>query len=311
MGDPMRRCARTFILVRIYLPPTISFLILLIGIQFVKASENDELLCRGKLRLSQEPFLGETVQVVLTVTALESLNDVKLVWGLRHVGIEVVDCGKEVYFCMGKGETEEFTANLHFVSSPVGFTVRLFRTWFDERRGVEQRGPTIGGAGFSLVLVDEETGRFGGEAELRAKKPEYQYDPMTGKMTNDIGSPQARYNRKRMDDLKERGPTLTDWEALYILHDLEVLFGRYGLSGEKAIEVALDAGRLIREQGMDRNEALEKVVRRREAWRFWRFGIIMLVVAVEVLLLLFITQKVPVRRRNETAFGKRDSVVQG
>jgi hypothetical protein len=48
---------------------------------------------------------------------------------------------------------------------------------------------------------------------------------------------------------------------------------------------------------MDRDEALEQVVRRREAWRCWRFGIIMLVVAVEVLLLLFITQKVPLRRK--------------
>jgi hypothetical protein len=222
----MRRCTRALSTRLHWNLVNLSFLTLLIGVQCIEASENDELLCRGKLSLSREPCPGETVQVALTVTALESLNDIKLVWGLRHVGIEVVNCGKEVYFCLGKGETQEFTANLHFVSSPAGFTVRLFRTWFDENRGVEQRGPTIGGAGFWRVVVDEETGRFGGEAELRAPKPEYQYDPMTGKMTNDIGPPQARYNRERMDDLKERDPTLTDWDALYVLHDLEVLFGR-------------------------------------------------------------------------------------
>jgi hypothetical protein len=83
---------------------------------------------------------------------------------------------------------------------------------------------------------------------------------------------------------------------LNVLHDLEVLFCRYGLSGEKAVEVALEASRLIKEQGMDRNEALGKVVRRREAWRLWRFAIIILVAVAELLLLVFITQKVPQRR---------------
>jgi hypothetical protein len=294
----MRRFAGTYLFACISHLLAISWLILPVEVYGTKPSSRQEepRLCSGKLSLSREPYLGDTIQATLTVTALESLDNIKLIWGLKHTGIEVVNCRKETYFCLEKGEAQVFTASLHFISSPADFTVRLFRPRYD-RSGVERRGPSIGGAGFSRILVDEETGRFGGVAEFKALRPEYQYDPMTGKMTGDIGPTQAQYNRKRMDDLRKRDPTLTDWDALYALHDLEVLFSRYGLSGEKAVEVALEASRLVKEQGMDRNEALEKVVRQREAWRLWRFAIVMLAVVVELVLLVFLTQKVPLRRK--------------
>jgi hypothetical protein len=245
------------------------------------------------LDLSHEPRIGDTVSVIFTVTPSESVPEMKI-WFDRLGGVKLVAGDTIVYSSASKNETKTFSIQVVCISPLVDLCVKAMGKAISENG---ESFPLRVGGRIKRRIKDDATGQSVTDSDKRELRPEYQYWPSTGEMTRDILPADARYTRKLMEDLKEKYPDLTDWDALYILHDLEVLFGRYGLSGEEAIEVALDAGRLTKEQGMDRNEALEMVVRRREAWRLWRFVIIMLAVVLEVLLLLFITQKVPLGRK--------------
>lgn len=249
---------------------------------------------QSSMRLSEVPQIGDTVSVICTIKPSESVTRMRVSFD-KLVGVEVVSGDTIVYSSAKKNEEKTFSIQVKIISSPVDLG---FWTRGRAIRENKKSYPLVCFGRIRRFITDEETGQLGTEADYMALRPEYQYDPRRGKVTGSIRPTQAKHNRKRMDDLKERDSTLTDWDALYVLRDLEVLFSRYGLSGEKAVEIALKASRLIKEQGLDRNEALEKVVSRR---RLWRFGIIMLAVVLEVLLLVFITQKVPFRRRRMPA----------
>jgi len=249
------------------------------------------------LDLSHEPRIGDTVSLIFTVTPSESVPEMR-VWFDRLGGVKLTGGDTVVYSSASKNEKKTFSIQVVCISPLVDLCV--------EARGkaISENGesfPLRGGGRIRRSIRDDATGQFRTDADDRARRPEYHYWPWTGEVTSQIQPADARYTRKLMEDLKERYPTLTDWDAIYVLHDLEVLFDRYGLSGGKAIEIALEIRKLVKEQGIGGNEAFETAVRGLEAKRLWRFVIIMSVMVVELLLLVFITQKVPLRRKGVPA----------
>jgi hypothetical protein len=292
--------------VRLYVRPWAILPLILLGLSLLPclllsqgtSKTSASVPAQSSVRLSEVPRIGDTVSVIYTIRPSESVTEMRVSFD-KLVGVEVVSGDTIIHSSAKKNEEKTFAIHVKFVSSPVDLGI------WTTGRAVTENGQSLplrtGIRMKRLVIVDEETGQFGTQADYRAPRPEYQYDPMTGRLTGDIGPTQAQYNRRRIDDLKERDPTLTDWDALYVLHDLGVLFGRYGLSGEKAIEVALEARKLTADLGIEKGEAFEKAVSGRETRRLLRFGVIMAVMVVELILLVFIARKVPIRPRNGTA----------
>jgi len=94
--------------------------------------------------------------------------------------------------------------------------------------------------------------------------PEYLYDIVEGTRTPSVGrvTEEAKEIRKEIEVLQQRDSTLTDWDALELLHDvIYEMIVRYGLNKkEESVNILLQARVLMKKEGLSKWEAVDKII---------------------------------------------------
>lgn len=227
----------------------------------VRATEElSSLPAKVALRLSREPRLGETAEVIFTITPLEDVPQMKVIWGRPLKGVEIAGGEKVVYCSMRKGETRSFSVDVKFVSSPVHFGVSAGRWWHatkleQEIYGLNEGDERFGlhtGASLRRVIIDEETGQFGVREEL-FQDPWWNFDPLLGRKCR-VSQGDAKRNEKWIEDMRELEPSISDWEALYLCRDA-MLYSPQSpgeslrVHQRKGWETILEKGKILFEKG--------------------------------------------------------------
>jgi uncharacterized protein (DUF2384 family) len=204
----------------------------------------------------------------------------------RYIKIQLYSRGNEINageeeFCfeMMKGETRNITVDLDVKSTPV--TLKGVIRWYfsDKYKGPYLAAPV---KGFELVILNKNTGQLGTKKEveeLLKKLPEYTYDIVLGKRETEWKPcSQEEVDRIRetlpneflgelikiqgdMEELQKLDTTISDIEALDMLHDIEYeMLVRYGISmKEEARDILIKARELSKRSGLSKWKAVEKV----------------------------------------------------
>jgi hypothetical protein len=191
-------------------------LLVLVVRQAASTKPSGSIPAETTLRLSREPCLGETVEVIFTITPSEDIPEMRVTFELIR-GTEWGGGDTVFESSASKGETKEFRTRVRFVSSPatVGADAKGHAVASDGRRYPLKAGRSLG-----LITVDEETGRLSRVQQKLASGPEYRYDMMQG-----VIYPPGQYYgtgpgaREMIEKLKRLEPRLTDWEAVYLHRD--------------------------------------------------------------------------------------------
>ena len=93
---------------------------------------------------------------------------------------------------------------------------------------------------------------------------EYQYDIIEGLRIPAIGqvSEEAKKIRAEIEELKELDPTLSDWDALEMLHDVVYeMVVRYGINNkEESLPILIKARHIMKAEGLDKWEAVDRIL---------------------------------------------------
>jgi len=154
----------------------------------------------------------------------------------------------------------------HGEQAGVGGGIRKGAAFSKEGKSLPPPLTLINAACGVSLKYDEELDKFMPIEEWEKKmysKPEYTYDIDAGMHVAAL-RPEAKASkiRAQMDSLKQLDSTLTDEETLQMLHDIgEPMVVRYGIhKKEEAVPILIKARRLIKEQGLSKWEAVDKVV---------------------------------------------------
>ncbi len=171
-----------------------------------------------------------------------------------------------------KGETKRVVVKAKFYRPVAGIwaiaNVRDLKNGFKMPSGKIEYIANLASAEFTLYF-DTLTNTFVSYKEYWSRRPrpplppEYTYDVVAGMHTKYI-LPEAAAKKVRLqiDSLKQLDSTLTDEEALEMLHDVEVqMIVRYGIGKkEESVPILVKARKLMREQGLEKWDAVDKVV---------------------------------------------------
>jgi hypothetical protein len=189
---------------------------------------------KTNIRLSKEPRLGETVQVIFTVAPSEDVPAMDVVFnmvkGVELVGGEKVLKSQVFKSSAKKNEMKKFVAKV----------------------------PLNRGRALRRVIIDEKTKQFGSYGQKLSMGPEYRYDMASGEIfPPGEFSGSGVYAREMIERLKKVEPKLTDWEAIYLHRDaLRALWKGIGGSEDERIKWLLK-----REGDSEKDMWLEELIR--------------------------------------------------
>jgi hypothetical protein len=221
---------------------------------------------KTNIRLSKEPRLGETVQVIFTVAPSEDVPAMDVVFnmvkGVELVGGEKVLKSQVFKSSAKKNEMKKFVVKVKFISSPVWLSAKArgFATSADGKTLPLNRGRAL-----RRVIIDEKTKQFGSYGQKLSMGPEYRYDMASGEIfPPGEFSGSGVYAREMIERLKKVEPKLTDWEAIYLHRDaLRALWKGIGGSEDERIKWLLKEGWLNkqREGDSEKDMWLEELIR--------------------------------------------------
>ncbi len=242
----------------------IAFLLIIItGLLSGQRGEPDAFIMipgsSGKLMWKpNEPNENEIVSITFEVTSSINTSDLKVSFRAGNKNTMII--GQSSYIgSIKEGETKRFTTSARFIR-PVG--------QIEAYAYVRSSGRCLAIAGFSLYF-DTLTNTFVSYKEYWSRRPrpplppEYTYDVVAGMHTGDVlPEREAKKLRVQMDSLKQLDSTLTDEEALQMLHDIgEPMVVRYGIHRkEEAIPILIKARKLMREQNLSKWHAVDKII---------------------------------------------------
>ncbi len=223
----------------------------------------------GSSKLSwhpKEPKEGEIVDITLEVTSGVDVSTNNLHIGFHPIGNAKIIGKETLRTSIKKGETKFFKTQVKFFR-PFGGVFIMARAIFSPEQYKRSWGD-LAHMNFSL-LFDTLTNTFVTDKEYWSRRPrpplppEYTYDVVAGMHTGVVlPEREAKKLRAQMDSLKQLDSTLTDEEALQMLHDIgEPMVVRYGIHRkEEAIPILIKARKLMREQNLSKWDAVDKVV---------------------------------------------------
>jgi hypothetical protein len=230
--------------------------------------------CKGWIEIvPEQPYLGDNVTITFTITSpYKNTPEFRVEWK-RMMGAEVTRGDLIQYHQPLKiGDTAQFTIDVTITAYHL--IVRgVARAHITDRYTGDEWGHTLAVAGVDrIVLAEHDTvsyEKFGHNLEIWSRiGPEYLYDVQAGARMTSRRMPyreEAEKIRTQMESLKEKDPTLTDWDALELMHEAyEDMLWRYGIHDrEEARLILLEARKLMREQGLEKWEAVEQVIEKK------------------------------------------------
>jgi hypothetical protein len=219
----------------------------------------------------EEPKEDEIVTITFEVTSSVDIAEKNLHVSFYPEGNTEIIGEQSYHTSIKKGETRFFKTRAKFSHPVAGITARAR---FIQKLEIGDKTIYWGDLAqceFHLVF-DDSTKTYISQTEYNRRRPkppplppEYTYDIVAGAHDFSGGArseAEAKKLRVQMDLLKQLDSTLTDEEALEMLHDVEVeMLVRYGIAEkEEAVPILIKARKLMREQGFSKWEAVDKVV---------------------------------------------------
>ena len=130
------------------------------------------------LRLSNEPRLGETVDLIFTITPSEDVPEMSVDFDMLK-GVELAGGEKVTKSSAKKNETKEFVIKVKFISPPVALGVKAKGT---AKSAEGKRLPLNRGGILRRYIIDEKTKQFGSLGQKLERMPEYRYDIASGEI---------------------------------------------------------------------------------------------------------------------------------
>lgn len=226
--------------------------------------------CKSKIRVTPEdPSLGDEVLITFYLeTPYRNIPEFRVEFKLLK-GAEFISGDKvHIHPPLNKGEFAEFSIIVKVVSRLLRVSVWAHAHIQDRFSGNEWGYPIGAGDIDIITLAENDTisyEKFGDDPELWPRiGPEYRYDILGGFRKPPLGhiSVEAQQIRAEIEELKELDPTLSDWDALELLHDaVYEMVVRYGINRkEESINILIEARKLMREEGLPKWEAVDKIV---------------------------------------------------
>ncbi len=247
----------------------------LISLAYAEVQVMDDYGCKGWIEMVPEnPFLGDNVTITFTITSpYKNTPEFRVEWEYM-IGADVTHGDLIQYHQPLKiGDTAQFSID-------VAITTRRFvvygvaRVHITDRYSGEEWGYTLAAAGVNrIILAEHDTvsyEKFGHNLEIWSQiGPEYLYDVQAGARMTSRGMPyrkEAEKIRAQIELLKEKDPTLTDWDALELMHEaFEDMVWRYGIHDrEEARSILLEARKFMREEGLEKWKAVEQVIEQKQ-----------------------------------------------
>jgi hypothetical protein len=226
---------------------------------------------RGSFEIIPEnPKLGDTVTMVFTIESPSSKSpELRIEWKL-YEGAELVR-GKAIEYHqpIEKGERAQFSIDIRVTARILQVHAVAYGNIYNRFSRKEWDVGLTGSGTHTICLAENDTisyEKFGHDLGLWSQiGPEYQYDIEAGVRVPAMGRPfdkEARKIRTQIEALKAMDPTLNDWEALEILHEVrEDMVWRYGIYDEdEAKSILVKARQLAKEKGLSKWDAVEEVV---------------------------------------------------
>jgi len=223
-----------------------------------------------------KPKLGDEVE--LRCTMLIPYRDIprsKIVYTFYH-GAQLTSGQQETVFSpLKKGMSAQATIRFKVVSRLLQMKVITKVEVSDGHGGKTwkaERGKMID----MVILAEDDTisyEKFGHDLDLWSRiGPEYCYDIEAGTRMKSLGrsyDDEARKIRNEIEKLKNLDPTLSDWEALELMHDVIYnMIWRYGIHDrKKSISILIEARQLMKEKGISKWEAVEDVIKKSEGFK--------------------------------------------
>lgn len=216
-----------------------------------------------------KPNLGDEVE--LRCTMLIPYKDIprsKIVYTFYH-GAQLTSGQKETVFSpLKKGMSAQAAIRFKVVSRLLQMNVITKVEVSDGHGGkmwTAERGKRID----MVILAEDDTisyEKYGHDLDLWSRiGPEYCYDIEAGARWRSFGRPydeEAKRIRCEIEELKRLDPTLSDWDALELMHDVIYnMIWRYGIHDrEKSIPILIEARQLMKEKGITKWEAVEEII---------------------------------------------------
>lgn len=219
--------------------------------------------------IPDKPNLGDEVELRFTMlTPYRDIPRSKIVYTFYH-GAQLTSGQKETVFSpLKKGMSAQAAIRFKVVSRLLQMSVWAKLEVSDGHGGKMWKGEH--GKNIDMVLLAEDDTisyeKFGHDLELWSRiGPEYRYDIEAGARVRSFGRPydeEAKKIRSEIEELKELDPTLSDWDALELMHDVIYnMIWRYGIHDrEKSIPILIEARQLMKEKGITKWEAVEEII---------------------------------------------------
>lgn len=258
--------------------------------------------CRYKMCITPEkPNLGDNVKITFYLeTPYKNIPEFRVEFKLLK-GAELVSGEKvQTHPPLEKGESAEFSVIVKVVS-------RLFRVSAVARAHILDRysgdewGYTLGAAEVNMVALDKDDTisyeKFGNDPDLWSRiGPEYQYDIVGGMRIPPLGrvSEEVKKIREEIEELKKLDPTLSDWDALELLHDVVYeMVVRYGIhKKEESVPILIKARKLMREKGLSKWEAIDKIVDEEKKKGRITFFVVIIGIVIVFLVVIVLRRKI-------------------
>lgn len=217
-----------------------------------------------------KPNLGDEVELKCTMSIpYKDIPRSKIVFTFYH-GAQLTAGEKETIFSpLEKGQTAQAAIRFKIVSRLLQVKV-ITKVEVSDAHGSKiwksERGKMID----MVIFAENDTityEKFGHDIELWSRiGPEYCYDIEAGARVRSFGRPydeEAKRIRNEIEELKKLDPTLSDWDALELLHDvMYTMVWRYGIHDrEKSIPILIEARELIKEKGITKWKAVSEIIR--------------------------------------------------
>lgn len=216
-----------------------------------------------------KPNLGDEVELRCTMLMPYcNIPRSKIVYTFYH-GAQLTSGQKETVFSpLKKGMSAQAAIRFKVVSRLLQMNVGV-RVEVPDGHGGKmwkgERGKTID----MVILAEDDTisyEKYGHDLELWSRiGPEYCYDIEAGVRVRSFGRPydeEAKRIRSEIEELKRLDPTLSDWDALELMHDVIYnMIWRYGIHDrEESIPILIEARQLMKEKGITKWEAVEEII---------------------------------------------------
>jgi len=217
----------------------------------------------------EKPELGDEVELRCTMTTpYRDIPRSKIVYTFYH-GAQLTSGQEEtIFFPLKKGMTAQAAIRFKVVSRLLQMDVCAKVEVSDGHGGKMWRGES--GKTIDMVILAEDDTisyeKYGHDLELWSRiGPEYCYDIEAGARVRSFGRPydeEAKRIRSEIEELKRSDPTLSDWDALELMHDVIYnMIWRYGIHDkEKSIPILIEARQLMKEKEITKWEAVEEII---------------------------------------------------